>query len=193
MRKTPRTLGILSIIFGSLIALWSLISLALNSLGNAVMGNMAAAGNLPHQPGQPDPTVFMAKMQEVMAQMAPYIYGLTLGRFVMSVALIIVGFGLYKQRRWGRSGAIAWGALALLFIVVELSISIGIVQPRTTAVMQQVFAGLPNGDQMAPMMNAMKGMQGGMTVFFNLLFYAPFPIVLLVLNGRRSAAADFVD
>jgi hypothetical protein len=193
MRKTPRTLGILAIIFGSLIGLWSLIQLGLTSVSGSLMGNMAATGGLPHQPGQPDPAVFMAKMQEMMKQLAPYTYGLLTGRFLFSVALVVIGVGLYKQRRWGRSGAIAWGGLALLFLVAEISINVGIIQPRTTALVQQMFAGLPNADQMAPMMNMMKSMQGGATVFLSLLFYAPFPIVMLALNGRRSAAADFVD
>jgi hypothetical protein len=157
------------------------------------MSSMATAGNMPHQPGQPDPAVMMAKMQAVMAQLAPYTYAIALGRFFLSVALVIIGFGLYKQRRWGRSGAIAWGGLALLFLVVELSINAGIIQPRTTAVVQQMFAGLPNADQMTPMMNAMKSMQSGVSVFFGLVFWAPFPIVMLALNARRSAAADFID
>jgi hypothetical protein len=190
MRKTPRTLGILSIIFGSLIAVWSLISVALAGMSNSMMGAMSA---LPRAPGQPDPALMMSKMQEVMTQIAPYTYGLLAGKLVFSIALVIVGYGLYKQQRWGRSGAIGWGVLALLFLVVEIVVNVGVIQPKTMAMMQQVFADMPNGAQVNPMMNAMKGMQGGMTVFFSLLFYAPFPIVLLILNGRRSAAADFVD
>jgi hypothetical protein len=192
MRKTPRTLGILSIIFGSLVAIWSLFSMAVNSVSGSFMNSMAAAG-MPHAPGQPDLTEMMTKMQALAAQLAPYTYGLLVGRLIFSVALVIIGVGLYKQKRWSRTGAIAWGALALLFMVADLSINVGIVQPRTRAVVEQAFAGMPNADQMAPVMNMMKGMQGGVTVFLGLLLNAPFPIVLLALNGRRSAAADFVD
>jgi hypothetical protein len=193
MRKTPRTLGILSIIFGSLIAVWSVISLGAASLGNSFMASMAASGSLPHKPGQPDPAQFMAHMQTLMKSLAPYTYGLLTGRLLFSIALAVIGYGLYKQQRWGRSGAIGWGALALLFLVAELTINVGIIQPRTMAMMQEMFAGLPNGNQVNPMMNAMKGMQGGMTVLFTLIIYAPFPIILLALCGRRSAAAYFTD
>src|SRR5207245_750181 len=123
--------------------------LGLTSVSGSLMGNMATTRGLPHQPGQPDPALLMSKMRDLMAQLAPYTYGLLTGRFLFSVALLIIGLGLYKQRRWGRSGAIAWGALALLFLVAEISINVGIIQPRTTALVQQLFAGMPNADQMA--------------------------------------------
>ena len=115
------------------------------------------------------------------------------GKVVFSIALIIIGYGLYKRLRWSRSGAIAWGALALLFLAAELVVTIGVVQPRMNAAMQEVFRTVPNASPGAAMMQAMQGSQGAITVVVNLLLYAPFPILLLILCGRRSAAGDFVD
>jgi hypothetical protein len=34
---------------------------------------------------------------------------------------------------------------------------------------------------------------GATGTVLGVLFYAPFPLVLLVLCGRRSAASDYVD
>ena len=52
------------------------------------------------------------------------------------------------------------------------------------AAMQEVFRSMPNGDPGAAMMQAMQGSQGAITVVVNLVLYAPFPIVLLILMGR---------
>lgn len=193
MRKTPQTLGVLSMIFGSLIAVWSVITLGLSSFSSAMMGNFAAMGNLPRRPGQPDPQQLMANMKTMMAQIAPYTYSLILGRLLLSIALIIIGYALYKRQSRGRSAAIVWSVLALVFVGIEIAINVGIIQPRTMAMVQQMLADMPNGQAGNAMVGAMKGVQGAMTVIFSLVFYAPYPVVLLALCGRRSAAADFTD
>jgi hypothetical protein len=191
MRKTPVTLGVLSMVFGGLVAVFTGFSLAFSSLGSSFLGSLGSlAANAPRKPGEPDPTVLFSRMSELMKELAPYTNALLGGKLILSLALIAIGWGLYKRQRWGRSGAIAWGGLALLFLAGELIIQLGVIQPRTDAVMREIYAGMPNG---AAMMQAMGGMRSTMTVIFSLIFYAPYPIILLALCGRRSAAADFVD
>ena len=194
MRKTPVTLGVLSMIFGGLIAVYSGFNLVFQSFSGSFMSSMGQlAASAPRRPGQPDPAVMFAKLGEAAKSIAPYTMALLTGKLLFSLALIAIGYGLYKRMRWARSGAVGWGALALIYLVAELMVTIGIVQPRMNAAMQEVFRSMPNGDPGAAMMQAMQGSQGAITVVVNLILYAPFPILLLILCGRRSSAADFVD
>src|SRR3954451_6493573 len=145
MRKTPTTLGVLSMVFGGLVALYSLVGLAFSTLGASFMNDIAAhAPQKPVRPGEPDPQLMFSHMQELNRQLAPYNDGLALAKVVFSVALIIIGYGLYKRRRWGRSGAIAWGALALVELAAEAIVRLGYVQPRVEAVMREMLTNSPN-------------------------------------------------
>jgi hypothetical protein len=194
MRKTPVTLGVLSMIFGGLVAVYSGFNLVFQSFSGSFMSSLGKlAATAPRRPGQPDPSVLFAKLGEAVKSVAPYTTALLAGKVLFSIALIAVGYGLYKRMRWARSGALGWSALALVYLVAELMVTIGVVQPRMNAAMQEVFRSMPHGDPGAAMMQAMQGSQGAITVVINLILYAPFPILLLILCGRRSAAADFVD
>jgi hypothetical protein len=193
MRKTPVTLGVLSIVFGSLIALWKGFGLALNGMTSTFksLGAMMAAA--PRRPGDPDPSVMMARAQAVTHELAPYTNALLGAMVLFSVVLIVIGVGLYKRKPWARSAALGWSALALVYLVGEIIVQLGVIQPRMQAMMKDMFASMPNGAPAASMMQAMGGAQGAIVVVTSLVLYAPFPILLLILCGRRSAAADFVD
>ena len=194
MRKTPVTLGVLSMVFGSLVALYSGFNLLFQRFSGSFLTSLGQfAASAPRKPGQPDPSLMFDKIGAAVKSVAPYTTALLSGKLVFSIALVAIGYGLYKRARWSRSGAIAWGALALVFLAAELMVTIGVVQPRMTAAMQEVFRTMPSGDPGAAMMQAMQGSQGTITIIFNLVLYAPFPVLLLILCGRRSAAADFVD
>lgn len=193
MRRTPVTLGVLSMVFGSLVAVANGFRLLFSSLGASFFGNLGRlAASAPRRPGEPDPSVLVERMTAVMKELAPYTNAITAGKLLLSIALIVIGYGLYKRLRWSRSASLAWSALALLFLAAELLITVGIIQPRTMAVMKEVMAS--SGDAAGTaMMRALGGSQTAITVGVNLLLFAPFPLVLLALCGRRSAAADFVD
>jgi hypothetical protein len=189
MRKTPTTLGVLSMVFGSLCLLYSLVGLAFATLGASFMSSLAAqAKTMPARAGQPDPSLMFNRLQELTKELAPYNDALLLGKIVFSAALIVIGYGLYKRRRWGRSGALAWSGLGLLYLAAEAIVRTGFIQPRVEAVMKEMMANAPNlgGAGMMPAI-------GATTTVLAVLFYAPYPLVLLALCGRRSAAADFVD
>jgi hypothetical protein len=181
-------------VFGGLIGAASAVGLLFSGLGSSFFGNLGAlAKTAPHQPGQPDPTVVFGRMATLMKELAPYTNAITAGKLLLSIALIVIGYGLYTRVRWSRSGAIAWSVLALLFLAVELVLRIGIIQPRTNEVMKEILTTTPNAAAGAAMMQAIGSRQSVITVIVNVILFAPFPIVLLALCGRRSAAADFVD
>lgn len=194
MRKTPVTLGVLSMVFGALVAVYSGFNLVFQSVSGPLMSSLGQlAANAPRRPGQPDPTLMLTKLGEVMKSVAPYTTALMGGKVLLSLALVAIGYGLYRRMRWARSGALGWSALALVFLVAELMVTIGVIQPRMSAAMQEAFRSMPAGDPGVAMMHAMQGSQGIVTIVVNVILYAPFPVLLLILCGRRSAAADFVD
>ncbi len=193
MRKTPVTLGVLAIVFGSVLALVDLLRL----LAAAVAGSLnktlgAAMANAPRQPGAPDPTLVMQQAEAIRKAVAPYAMSLLATMVLFSVVLIVVGVGLYKRRTWARSAALGWSALGLLYLAVDVVVHLSIILPKTQAATRELVASLPDADKVGPMMQAMGGAQTGVVVL-TALGLAVFPVLLLILLGRRSAAADFVD
>lgn len=190
MRRTPVTLGILSMVFGSLIALWNAVQLAISVAAPALVSQISAlTKNLPQKPGQPDPQLVMSHMAETARELAPYTQALLGGKLILSLALIVIGYGLSQRRGWSRSGAVAWGALALLFTFTEAIVQATIIQPRSVAALKTVMASAPNAAALQQTMSA----QSTALPLLLVALFAPFPIVLLALCGRRSAAADFTD
>jgi hypothetical protein len=190
MRRTPVTLGILSMVFGSLIALWNALQLAISVATPTLVSHMGElTKNLPQKPGQPDPQLVMSRMAETTRALAPYTEALMGGKLLLSIALIVIGYGLSQRRSWSRSGAIAWGGLALLFTFAEAIVQATIIQPRSVAAIKAVMASAPNAAALQQTM----GLQSTALPLLLVAVFAPFPIVLLALCGRRSAAADFTD
>jgi hypothetical protein len=95
MRRTPVVLGILSMVFGGLIAAYSAFGLATQSMvksWTSAFGKMAAMG--PPRPGQPDPAKMMESMGPLLEQLKPYTQSITGGILLLKQVLIGVGWGL---------------------------------------------------------------------------------------------------
>jgi hypothetical protein len=189
MRRTPVVLGILSMVFGGLIALYQAFVLASQSLMKnfADLGKMGAG--MPHRPGQPDFGAAMEAGMKVAEQLRPYTYAIAGGMLIMSLALIVVGFGLYKRQAWSRPASLLWGGAALLFIPFQIFIQTQIIQPRMHEAMSKMLEGQPGG----AMMDSMMGVSSGLVIITQIVFYAPFPVILLFLMGRSSAKNDLLS
>jgi hypothetical protein len=64
-----------------------------------------------------------------------------------------------------------------------------VILPRSTAITKQMLAADPNA---SGIMDTVSSWQGVGTVLFYLVFYAPFPLLLLWLIGRGSARNDLL-
>jgi hypothetical protein len=191
MRKTPVTLGVLAMIFGGLQALTSLVGLVSQPYAKKMMGGFGKAfSNLPKQEGQPDMSQVFERLAKVTEELKVYTYITNAGMVVLSIALFVVGWLLYKRRVQARPLSIGWAIAALAYLPVLVYIQVKIIQPRTLAVTQQMLEQMPNASNSS--MQAFAGIQGVFTVIFYVLFYTPFPIVLLLLMGRSSAKNDLV-
>jgi hypothetical protein len=187
MRRTPVVLGILSMVFGGLIAVYSAFGLATQSMVKDWGSTFAKLGALaPKRPGQPDPTAMMAQMGPLMNELKPYTLGIQTGMLLFSLALVGVGFSLYKRQAWSRAASLLWSGAALAFIPFQLWIQTKVVQPRVNELLLKSL-----GDASGLLQSTM-GMQSGITIVMHVLLYAPFPIILLILMGRSSAKNDLL-
>jgi hypothetical protein len=183
MRKTPKVLGTLSIVFGALVACWSPLSLL---LGSFMKGMMAAVAKMPQPAGGPDPSLSLGATEAILNAQRGFTIGSAIVMTLMSVALIVIGVGLVKRRPWSRRAAISWSLVALVIVVAQSVTMIAWVQPMTMQVQRAYYEahGAKVPFELPRAAAAGSGMLGA-------LFNAAFPTVMLVLLGRRSAAADF--
>src|SRR5438045_453296 len=116
MRKTPVVLGILSIVFGGLVILWSGFSMLSQRWTRDVMQGM----QLPHRPGQPDPAELMRRLAAETEKLQPILYTESGGMIALSLVLVVVGLGLYRRQAWSRRAALIWAGAAIAFLPVRI-------------------------------------------------------------------------
>lgn len=190
MRKTPVVLGVLSMVFGGLQALFSVFGLLTQPFAKQVMGGFGKAfSGLPKQEGAPDMGEMFDRLAKVMDQLKVYNYLINFAMLAFSIALIIVGWLLYKRRVQSRQFSVVWAIAALAYLPVHLYVQVGIIQPRTTEATMEMMK-IPGASGSA--MQSMASLQGALLIVFHILFYTPFPIILLWLMGRQSAKNDLV-
>jgi len=191
MRKTPVVLGVLSMVFGGLTLLFEGVSLVSQVFSKQMMGGFGKAfSGLPKQEGQPDMGQMFDRLGKLTEELKVYTY---LNGFVLiafSIALILIGWTLYKRRPRSRNLSVIWAIAALAYIPLQIYIQVKIVLPRTAEITKQMLAGTDAAA--SGLAQSFTAMQGPATVIMYLLTYPPFPIILLCLMGRASAKNDLV-
>jgi hypothetical protein len=191
MRKTPVVMGVLSMIFGGIQLLMSALGLASAPFSKQMIGSMGKAlSGLPRQPGQPDVSDMFDKLGKLTEELKLYTYLTAAAMTVFSIALIILGWMLYKRRAQARPFSIAWAIAALAYLPVQLYIQANIILPRTQAITRAMMTGMDKAA--AGLVDSMSSVQGTMTVIFYLALYTPFPLLLLWLIGRSSTKNDLI-
>jgi hypothetical protein len=191
MRRTPVVLGVLSIVFGSLVAAYASFQLASQSLARDFAERLAqmSAASAPRE-GRPDPRLVLEGVTRALSDLGPYPAAISAGLVVLSLALIGVGVGLYRRQPWSRPAALLWSAAALIFLPFEIYIKTQLIVPRVHAALLASFddAHLPTHMLTRVLRHAPR-----LVTATDLLVYAPFPIVLLFLMGRASAKGDLTS
>ena len=77
-----------------------------------------------------------------------------------------------------------------MYLPIQVWVQVKIILPRTQEITQQMLKGMDSTS--AGFAQGFAGVQSVGTVVFYLLFYAPFPILLLWLIGRESAKNDLL-
>ena len=191
MRKTPVVMGVLSMVFGGIQVLMSGAALGTAGFSKQMMGGMGKAfSGMPHQPGQPDVGPMFERLARVMDDLKLYTYLTNGAMLALAITLIILGWMLYKRRAQSRPLTVAWSVAALAYLPIMIWLQVKVILPRTQEVTKAMLA--EANSPATGMMDSVIGVQAIGTVIFYLLFYTPFPILLLLLIGRASAKNDLL-
>src|SRR5262245_10238427 len=184
MRKTPAVLGVLSMVFGGIVVLFSGIQLAAQSFTKQLARKV---GDLPQREGEPNVGEFLERAAKVAEELKVYTY-LTNGiMLVLSIALVVVGIMLYQRRPQSRPAAVTWAIAALAYLPLQLILYMKIVAPRMADVTKQAMQGMDPS-----IAQGYAAAQGPAAIIATTLLFTPFPVVLLALMGRRSAKNDLI-
>ena len=166
--SSPRTLGTLSMVFGGIVAAFSLLNLV---AGNA-FANMVDHSHIRKESWER----YMSDIHGASMAMAAVM-------LVMSASLFYIGMGQRGYQRWATRASVWWGIAAIVVLAAQLVVNLSVVVPA----MDRLLDGMAN-QRLRDTMGA--GMKVG--VFGGLLFYLPYPIVMIVAF-RKQANVDAMD
>jgi hypothetical protein len=180
----PKVFGVLSIIFASITLLGSSIGLLLTAASSAVksMGGMV-----------PDPNK-AAELNAMMNPLAKVYQGLGLQSlilFVMSALLLAIGIGQLRYRAWARRWSVYWGAAGLVCVGLLVVISVFIISPAYGEMFEALSRVKPaEGQPATPEMSGLSSMFGGTFAVLSVVFYAPYPAMMLLFFTRDHVRAS---
>jgi hypothetical protein len=182
----PKVFGILSIVFASIVLLSSSLGLLATAASSAVtsMGSMV-----------PDAEK-AAEVAAVVGPMAKVYQGigfLSLIMFVMSALLLVIGIGQLRYRAWAQRWSVYWGAAGLVCVVLMVAISMLIISPAYAEMFDSLSRLKPKGDGQAAMAGSMSGFGsifGGTFAVMTVVFYAPYPALMMLFFTRDHVRAS---
>ena len=166
----PRTFGILSIVFASLVLVGSLFGL----LGLIVPVALKHA-----PPSRPEDAQAMQMLSNMYLGMGLISAILS----VMSALLLALGIGQLRYRKWAAVWSVRWGVVALGAVVVMAILMTTTM--RSTLGSVGALAETPN-PQAARDVGSMIGV---VYASMMVLFYSPYPILMLVYFSRERVRA----
>jgi hypothetical protein len=191
MRKTPVVLGVLNIVFGALVAAWSLFGLIGQSFASGMMEMMKGfSKSLPTRPGMPNLPDFYGQMKDLIETVKPYFTVLLLVKVLFSVALVWIGWGLYRRISSYRKLAVYWSLCAIGINIGEAIFNLAYYLPKVNAILTEFYKNMPVG--MADFQRSMSSMGGEVGAIGGVIFNSAYPIVLLILMSRASAKNDLI-
>jgi hypothetical protein len=138
------------------------------------------------------------KTQEVAVMMGPMVRiyrGIGLQSailFLMSGLLLAIGIGQLRYRAWAQRWSVYWGAAGLVCVAAMVAISLLIISPAYA----QFFEGLSHmkpqgeGQPQVPSMGPLAGIFGGTFAVMCVIFYAPYPALMLMFFTRDRVRAS---
>ena len=166
----PRTFGILSIVFASIVLLFSLFGVA------SLLMPLVLAHAPP--PARPEDAANLTAISHAYTAMG----GMSALLSVMSAALIAVGIGQLRYRAWAGVWSVRWAVVALGVVVIMADL---MATTFTRSIFELASRGSPSPQAMHQVGSVLGIVYATMTVFF----YAPYPIVLLIFFSRRRVRA----
>jgi hypothetical protein len=173
----PKVFGVLSIIFGSLVLVMSLGSGCMSTVGKGQMGQFAALGSKkPQQVAAAFERFQSATRLPTMASTAVFI--------AMSAGLILVGIGQVRYARWGRGTSLVWSAVALVALAAVTAMNLLVLRPAMLAYFDEIKQLSSGIDALALSWTSSLTSSPWMQAL-SVLFYAPYPLLLLFFFSSR--------
>jgi hypothetical protein len=169
--RVPRTLGTLSIVFASVVLFFSLFGL----IGLVVPILVA------HAPpsSRPEDAAIVAGVSRMYGAMG----GISALLAVMSGALLALGIGQRRYRKWAAVWGVRWAVVALGAVVI-------MAWTMATMFSSSMFDMMAASNHAAAAPAHDVGRAIGMVyAVMMVMLYAPYPIVMLVLLTRRHVRA----
>jgi magnesium-transporting ATPase (P-type) len=168
--RVPRTFGILSIIFASIVLFSSLFG---------VIGLVVPVLLRHAPPGRPEERQAL----EMLSHMYLMMGAMSAILLVMSATLLALGIGQLRYRAWAAVWTIRWGIVAIGSIVV---MAILVSQMFSGTLFSALAQNNPDAAAGAHQVGRMFGaVYAGMVV----LFYSPYPIMLIAFFTRARVRA----
>lgn len=164
----PKVLGILSIVFGGIVLLMMLVSMTLLGMG----------------PLEDMPGASLGAVQRYADALEPSATIILITMTAMSAALIAIGIGQLRYRRWAGTASTVWSIVGLLVLVGQTVNHFLVTVPALSE-----FLGSLSGD--SEMARVMEGATGAGAII-NVLLYVPYPIILLVIM-RKPAVVEAMN
>ena len=118
---------------------------------------------------------------------------LSLIMFVMSALLLAIGIGQLRYRAWAQRWSVYWGVAGLVCVALMVAISMLIVSPAYAEMFDSLSRLKTKGDGQAAMAGAMSGFGGifgGTFAIMTVVFYAPYPALMLLFFTRDHVRAS---
>jgi hypothetical protein len=184
--SAPKVFGVLSIVFASLILLAGLMqscsglaSCAFSGIGNQV------AKHETDQKKVKEITGAMRFMATVYSGMG--VQGVILT--IMSGLLLAIGIGQLRYRRWAGQWSIYWCWAAFVSLAAMVAISFLWIGPAYQDFITAMTRNAATGSIPAGMGSSMGSLFGGTFGVMMVIFYAPYPIIMLAYFSKERVRA----
>jgi hypothetical protein len=175
----PKIFGILSIVFSSLMLLYSLLKMLAGGMVSAV-GSMA--------PPSDDPQ--FAEIQSMLEPMARIYRALAWEGTLVAVLsglLLAIGIGQLRYREWARRWTVYWSFAALAAVVGMVAISVLVIGPSYAQIIDQ--AARVGTAHEAAMFSGMGSWFGRSSAILTVFVYSPYPILMAIFFSRPNIRA----
>ena len=178
--SSPKVLGILSIIFASLMLLVNLPASCMGFFGSAVT-EMGSAFSTEVQDGE----AFQGMMEVVgTIYRVAGIQGLIM--LAMSGLLLGIGVGQLKYRRWAAKWSVIWGGMGLGVLAIIAGLMIFVLGPAYERMFEAVALADPEAEKAAEMLAGFGSMMGGWASAIQVIILAPYPILMIVFFRKPN-------
>jgi len=177
----PKVFGVLSIIFSSIVLLFSTFGLLAGAAAGAAGHSTAASSDVD-------------RAAEVVGQKILAGFGIqSLILFVMSALLLAIGIGQLRYRAWARRWSVYWGGAALACVAVLAAISILIISPAYADLISSAAHAKQPGTEALGAMGDLSAWLGGTFAVMCVIFYTPYPAMMLLFFTRERVRASMTE